>query len=496
MKSRISIAVLALLLLAGCAVGPDFRTPEAPAVKKYTAAPVSAETVSAPSPAGHAQQFLPGKDIPAQWWTLLHSDALNNLIRHALVNNPTLSAAVATLQEARENVNALTGSALYPRVDAGVSASRQKISGAAFGQPNTNFSPFTLINASVNVSYALDFTGGARRELEALESQVEYQQFQLEGAYQTIAANIVTTAVQEAALRAQIGATEEIIAAEDKQLDLTRRRFELGAVARTDVLAQQVQVAQSRAVLPSLQQRLSQTRHRLAVLAGMLPSDALSMPKFELDSFQLPVALPLSLPSELVRQRPDIRASEALLHAACAGVGVATANLYPRLTLTGSIGSQATTADSLFKANTQVWSIGAGLLQPLFHGGELRAKRRSAIAAFDQARAHYRSTVLQAFQNVADVLRALQADAEALNAQAVAADAAQESLDLSQKQFRLGAVSYLSLLNAERQSAQTKIALVQAQAARFSDTAALFQALGGGWWNKAKNDRKEANKVR
>jgi NodT family efflux transporter outer membrane factor (OMF) lipoprotein len=414
------------------------------------------------------------------------------VVRQALTNNPTLAAAQATLRQSQENLNALVGSALFPSVDANASVSRQKISGAAFGQPNANFSPFTLYNASVRVSYALDLFGGARRELESLASQVDFQRFQLEAAYLTITSNIVTTAVKEASLRAQLRATQEIVASQEKQLDLVELQFRLGGVTRTDVLAQRGQLAQTRATLPPLEKELEQTRHQLAVLAGRLPSLATTLPEFDLDRLRLPEELPVSLPSSLVRQRPDIRASEALLHAASAQVGVATANLYPQISLSGSYGSEAVTSGTLFSSRTAVWSLGAGVLQPLFHGGELNARHRAAVAAYDQASAQYQERVLLAFQNVADVLRALEADARTLKAQADAEAAARDTLDLTQKQFQLGAVSYLSLLNAERQYQQARISLVQAQAARFADTAALFQALGGGWWNRSPQSDAEA----
>ena len=480
------LAAIAGAVLAGCAVGPDFHTPEAPAATAYTASAMPPETAASPGPGGTAQRLVPEQEIPAQWWTLFHSTALDQLVRQALADNPTLTAAQATLRQSQESLRALVGSALFPSVDANASVSRQKISGAAFGQPESQFSPFTLYNASVSVSYALDLFGGARRELEALQSQVDFQRFQLEGAYLTLTSNVVTTAVKEASLRAQIRATLEIVAALEKQLDLVERQFQLGGVARSDVLTQRVQLAQTRATLPPLEKELALTRHQLAVLAGRLPGEAAALPEFDLDGLELPQQLPVSLPSSLVRQRPDVRASESLLHAASAQVGVATANLYPRLTLSGSYGSEAVKPGSLFSGGTEVWSLGAGLLQPLFHGGELSAKRRAAVAAYDQAAAQYRATVLLAFQNVADVLRALEADARTLQAQADAEAAAHDTLDLTQKQFQLGAVSYLLLLNAERQYQQSRISLVQAQAVRFADTAALFQALGGGWWNREK----------
>ena len=484
---QMKIIVISLIMSAAvvsCAVGPNFKTPEAPSTRAYTAEPLTAETPSSPGVGGASQRLMSGQDIPGQWWTLFHSPELDQVIRQALADNQTLAAAQATLRQSQENLNALVGSALYPAVDASGTAEKQKISGAEFGEPSVNFPPFTLYNASVSVSYTLDLFGGARRELEALRSQVDYQRFQLEAAYLTITSNIVTTAVKEALVRAQLSATQEIISAEARQLEIIEQQFQLGGAARSDVLAQRTQLAQTRATLPPLQMELAQTRHLLAVLVGRLPSEAANLPEFTLDGLQLPIELPVSLPSSLVRQRPDIRASEALLHAANAEVGVATANLYPQLTLSGGYGSEAITTGTLFRSGTAIWSLSGGLLLPLFHGGELNAKRRAAVAAFDQAAAQYRQTILQAFQNVADVLRALETDANELKAQVDAAVSARDLLELTQKQFQLGAVSYLSLLNAERAYQQTRISLVQAQAARFSDTAALFQALGGGWWNR------------
>ena len=477
------LAVIAGIALTGCAVGPHFRRPETPNTNAYTATPPPQETAATQGDGGAAQRFIFGQEIPAQWWTLFHSDALDQLIRQAMAESPTLAAAQARLREGQENVRAQMGGALFPNVDADFSGKRQKTSGAAFGQPSLKGNLFNLYNASVNVSYSLDLFGGARRELEALQSQVDYQRFQLEGAYLTLTSNIVTTAVKEASLRAQIRATGEIVATQAKHLEMVERQFQLGAVSRPDVLAQRTQLAQTRATLPPLEKELAQSRHLLAVLVGRLPSEA-TLPEFELEGLRLPEELPVSLPSSLVRRRPDVRASEALLHQASAQIGVATANLFPQISLTGSYGSITTQVEDLFSNGTNIWSVGAGLLQPVFHGGELMAKRRAAVAAYDQAAAQYRETVLRAFQNVADALRALEADAGALKAQAEAEAAARDGLDLTQKQFQLGAVSTLSLLNAERQVQQTRVSLVQAKAARYADTAALFQALGGGWWNR------------
>jgi NodT family efflux transporter outer membrane factor (OMF) lipoprotein len=475
-------ALLCALSFAGCTVGPDFHKPEAPNVNTYTPAPLPEKTSTAPVAGGESQRFVFGEEIPNQWWTLFHSDALDRLIRTSIEKSPTLEAAQAALRQARENLVAQTGVILFPAVDAQGSATREKFSGAAFGQPGQG-TLLTLYNASVNVSYTLDIFGGGRRELEALRALVDYRSFQLEGAYITLTSNIVTAAVKEASLRSQIRATRDIIYAQKKQLEVVGQQFRLGGVSITDVLAQKAQLAQTRATLPPLEKELGQTGHLLAVLTGALPSEA-DLPEFMLDDLRLPQELPVSLPSLLVRQRPDIRASEALLHQASAQVGVATANLFPQINLTGNYGSETTRLGKLFDRGTSVWNLSAGLLQPLFHGGELTAKRRAAKAAYDQAAAQYRETVLLAFQNVADVLRALDSDAVALTAQAEAEAAAADTLTLTEKQFQLGAVSYLSLLNAERQYQQARILRIQAQALRFADTAALFQALGGGWWNR------------
>jgi NodT family efflux transporter outer membrane factor (OMF) lipoprotein len=480
-------ATTTALVLVGCAVGPNFSPPQAPVTGSYTATALPEKTAGAPGSGGASQRFIPGQDIPGEWWTVFHSEALDRLIRQALADSPTLALAQARILEAQENRRAQFG-ALSPSVDANLSASRQKTSGAQFGQPDTTNGAFTLINASVNVSYTLDLFGGTRRQLEALESQIEYQQFQLEGAHLTLTSTIVVTAVKEASLRSQIRATREIEALQEKQLAVVERRFELGGVSLPDVLAQRTQLAQTRTTLPPLERDLEQTRHQLAVLVGKLPSEAV-LPEFDLDGLRLPEDLPVSLPSSLVRQRPDIRAAEALLHAASARVGVATAKLYPQITLTGGFGSMAATPGSLFDGASTIWSLGAGLLQPLFNGGTLSAQQRAAAAAYDQAVAQYRETVLGSFQTVADVLRALEADARTLKAQTETEAIAGESLELARKQFQLGAVNYLTLLNAQRQYQEARIGIVRAQAARFADTAALFQALGGGWWNRSPQDK-------
>jgi NodT family efflux transporter outer membrane factor (OMF) lipoprotein len=475
------LPVALAVLLGGCAVGPNFTTPAAPDAPRYTDTPMPDATVTAATSVGGAQQhFLPGKELPAQWWTLFQSEPLDKVIRQALADSPNLASAQAALRQARENYIGQTGALLYPSVDGNLSGTREKVSGASQGLPGGGTSIFNLYNASVNVSYALDIFGGNRRTLEGLAAQVDYEGYELEGAYLSLTSNVVTAAVREASLRSQIQATHEIIAAEEKQLGLTEKQYHLGGASRLSTLTLRSQLEQSRATLPPLESQLAQTRNQLAALTGRLPSEAV-LPEFKLTEMTLPQDLPLSVASELVRHRPDIRASEALLHQASAQIGVATADMYPKITLTGSFGSASLKARDTF-GGPSIWSIAAGLVQPIFHGGELEANRRAAIAAYDQAQAQYRETVLTAFQNVADSLRALEADARTLQAQAAAEDAARQQLDLTEKQYRLGGTSSLALLIAQQQYQQARVSLSTAQAARYSDTAALFQALGGGWW--------------
>ncbi|MGB5081540.1 MAG: efflux transporter outer membrane subunit [Burkholderiales bacterium] len=486
LRLRGCTVVATAFLLAGCAVGPDYRAPDAPAVGLYTDKPQPAQTETVQVRGGEAQRFELGARISAEWWTLFGSPELDKLMRTALAGHPTLAAAQAALRQAEENLNAQYA-VLYPSVDAGLSAKRQRISGASAGNPAIPGSVFNLYNASVNVSYAIDVAGGARRELEALQAGVDFQRFQLEATYLSLTANLATTAFREASLREQIRATREIAGLQERQAQLVEKQFELGALSRADVLAQRAQLAQTRASLPPLEKALAQTRNQLAVLIGKFPGEA-GLPQLDLAAFQLPQELPLSLPSDLVRQRPDIRAAETVLHQTNARIGVAQALMFPQLTLSGSYGVASTSTANLFDPGNVIWNIGAGLLQPIFHAGQLQARKRGAEAAYDQAFAQYQLTVLGAFQNVADVLYALEFDAVALKAQAEAEAAARESLDMTNKQLQFGSANYLALFNAQRQYEQAKIGLVQAQAARYADTAALFQALGGGWWRRGEGE--------
>jgi len=480
-SGQISPAVFLALWLIGCAVGPDFRVPDSPAVERYTSSPMSEKTVSSDTEGGGAQTFVFRQDIPRKWWTLFQSESLNELIHTALQDHPSVGLAKARLREARESRAAQFGT-FFPSVDASAAASRQKLSGASLGQPDLVFDSFSLFNASIGVSYTLDIFGGMRRQLEALDAEVDVQKYQLEGAYLILTSNIVTAAMLEASLRRQLRALEEIVDLEKEQLHLVEKRYDAGAVSLPDVLAQRAQLAQSQAAMPLMKKNLSIVRHQLAILVGKLPAEV-KLPQFEFDSISLPLELPVSMPSSLVRQRPDIKAAEAVLHKASAEIGVATANLYPKITLTGSYGFSSNDFGTLLDSRSMIWNFGAGILQPLFHGGSLLARRRAAMAVYDQAREQYRLTVMQSFQNVADVLRALEADAQSLQAQVVAEEAARKSLELTRKQYESGAVSYLLLLNAQRQYQDAYIILVQARATRFTDTASLFAALGGGWWN-------------
>lgn len=471
-----SLAWIAAALLSACVVGPDFKQPAAPDVKQYNEGKAVEE-------AG-GQKLVRGGEVPADWWTMFGSKDLDSLVARALNGSLTVAAARARLTQAQENLSAQVGAVLFPNVDAKGSVSRQKITGASFGGTSRTY---TLHNASVAASYGVDLFGASRRYLEGFESQIDYQKFQLQAARMTLAANIVTAAIKEASLREQIVATRQIIRDSEEQLAMIEQRFAIGSVAQTEVLAQRSTVAQNRTLLPGLNKQLQQNRNLLNVLAGLPPSDG-NLPEFTLASLHLPHALPLSLPSELVRQRPDIMASEALLHQANADVGVATANMYPRITLTASYGSESRTFSKLFQGGTGVWDVAGGLVQPIFHAGELRHKKRAAVAAFDQAQANYREVVLGAFRDVADTLQALQSDAESVALQSEAENAARDTLDLVKQQYQAGAASYPQLLAASQQYQQARIGRTQAVATRFADSAALIVALGGGWWNEGKAD--------
>lgn len=464
-------------LLAGCAAGPDFKRPASPEASGYTMALLPDQTISAPTALGQAQRFRASTEVSVQWWQTLGSPRLDALIEQAFLASPTLASSKATLRQAQEVYSAQAGSTLYPQVDAGLAAQRQRLNPNP-GQTGS-VREYNLYNASIVVHYRLDLAGGNRRALEALAARTEFRHYELDGARLTLAANIATTAITRARLAGQIAATEAMVNAQNEQVELTRKRVHLGHAAPDDVLPLQTQLEQTRAGLPLLRKQLDQSEHLLAVLAGQAPGAA-KMPAFTLDEFTLPSELPVVLPSQLVRRRPDIQAAETLLHAANAEYGVAIAKLYPQLDLSASLGSQALSTGALFGGGSAVWNVLGQLTQPLFNPG-LPAERRASLAALDAAAANYQGVVLEALRTVADALRALDHDAQALAALAAADAAAQDSLASMERQYALGAASYVQLLIAQQQAQQNRISLIAGQAQRLVDSAALFQALGGGY---------------
>jgi NodT family efflux transporter outer membrane factor (OMF) lipoprotein len=479
LPGRVAYPALCCAALALCAcVGPNFHRPTPPSADRYTVQALPQETASAQGAGGAAQRFLAGQEVPRDWWTRFGSPELDALVTEALRANPNVQAAQAALRQAMENTAAQRG-AFFPTVQAGFSASRQ-LNAVGVLSPNlaSGTALYNLYTPQVTVSYVPDLFGGNRRAVESLAAQAEASRFQLDATYLTLTANVVTAAIQEAALRAQIAAATRMITLEREALLVLRHELELGAVAEGDVFAQDAALAQLEATLPPLNRQLQQTRDLLAVLTGHLPAD-FKPSRFDLDQLQLPTDIPLGVPSQLVERRPDVRAAEAQLHAATAQVGVAIANFLPQVTLTGNIGSSATAMSDLFKAGTRFWFAGASLSQTLFEGGTLLHRKRAADAALDQAGAQYRAAVLTAFQNVADALHALDTDADSLNVDSRAEAAANKSFAVVRRQLELGSVSYLALVSAEQTYQQAVISLTQARANRYADTAALFQALGG-----------------
>jgi NodT family efflux transporter outer membrane factor (OMF) lipoprotein len=476
-----SLAVL--LVLAGCMVGPDFKKPDAPSVTGYVPDAPLVRTASSSGEFGAAQRYVNDMDIPGQWWTLFHSQPLNDLIAQSIKANPNITAAQAALRQARENTLAQKG-AFYPQVSAELSASRNLTPVAALSPAGPTSNPYySLITPQLNVSFVPDVFGANRRAVESLQAQSENLRYQLEATYVTLTSNVVTGALQEASLRGQIAATQETIKVESDLLTILRKQYQLGQISMADVAAQEAALAQARLLLPPLQKQLAQQREALIALAGGFPSEDIAA-RFQLANLKLPVDLPVSLPSKLVEQRPDVRAAEETLHSASAQIGVAVAARIPQITLSGSIGNSAANLSNMFTPGTNFWTLAGGVTAPIFQGGTLLHKQRAAEAGFDQAAAQYRSTVISAFQNVADALHALQSDADAVAAAVASEQASGRSLAIVRKQLELGQVAYLALLNAEQTYQQARLALVQAQAARLADTAGLFQALGGGWWSR------------
>lgn len=469
--------------LSACTVGPDFEKPAAPQVKQLTKEPMPAQTEAVDAPTGDAQRFLAGEPVQERWWLLYNSPELNRRVEAALNNNPTITSAQAALKQAKENVAAAAGGR-YPSIGINnLGAQTQKNSSAAFGPGESRFVPpnsYTLYNATVDVSYTLDLFGGIERTIESQKALEDVQRADLAGTYLTLIANVVTASFEEASLRDQIATLEDIIAAFERTTGLIELQEQFGAKSRLDSLTARSQLEEQRSTLPTLRLRLEQTENQLAAYLGRFPGEA-GLEPVRLDHISLPRDIPVSLPSTIVAQRPDIQAAEATLHAATADVGIAVANMLPKITLSGSVGSQALQLGELFTPYMGLWSIGAGLTQPIFQGGTLRAQRRAADAAMEKAGADYQATVINAFRNVADALRALVLDAQSLQAQALFERSASGYYDLVDMQYRAGAVNILNVLDADRARQRARIQLILARAARLKDTAALYQALGGGW---------------
>ena len=413
---------LAALLAAGCAVGPNYKRPAPPNVGSYSDSPLATTVATTNVAGGAAQRFANGVNIPADWWALFHSQPLSELIEHSISNNPDLKAAQAALTVARENVLAQRGN-YFPTVTANFSATRQKTSEALAPTPNypavPNAFQYNLFTPQLNIAYSPDVFGANRRSMESLKAQEQDVRYQMVAAYTTLTANVVVTAIQEGAVQMQIDATREMINLNSNMVEILRYQLGKGYASRLDLLAQESQLAQVVATLPPLMKQAAQLRDQLAALAGRFPNEA-PREKFELSSLQLPEELPVSLPSDLVRQRPDVLQAEANLHAATAQIGVAVANRLPNITLTADAGSSALAIDKVFTSGTGFWGLGAAAMAPIFDGGTLLHQERAARATCLQAAEQYRSTVLTAFQNVADALVVLQQDAEGLNTAATA----------------------------------------------------------------------------
>ncbi len=483
--ARLPTLFIALFLLtAGCAVGPDFVRPKPPAVKQYTHEQAPKETAA---PGGQAQRFEMGAEIAEDWWRLFNSPELDAVVRRAIDENRSLQSALSRLRQSQETLRAGYG-VFFPQIDSSFNATRQKFSPARFGS-SVEGSTFNLYTLNNTVTYVLDVFGGQRRQVENLAAQAEYQKQTARAAYLTLIGNVVNASIAGAAYRAEIEATEQTIAFQKEQLKITEAQAKAATVPYSNVLAIRAQLAATGATLPPLQKNLAQTQHLLTALVGKIP-EQWTPPAFDLADFTLPVEVPVSLPSELTRRRPDILAAEAQLHSASATIGVATAALFPSLTLNGNYAWNSTDIAALFGPGAGFWSIGANLAAPIFHGGTLWFQRRAAIRAYEASLTDYQQAVVAGFQQAADSLRALEADAHTLEAQSESLAAAARNLELINSNYKAGLVNYLQVLSADTQYQQARLGLIQAQALRLQDTTALFVALGGGWWEPQPPDSK------
>jgi len=473
---------LALAGLAGCAVGPEFHAPTLSDGIRYRADRGPGATSSAPvAVAGSVQRYVQGMDIPGQWWTLFRSPQLNAVVAHALANNPSLAAAHASLRAAREQAKASAG-ALWPSLSASFNPTRNKTSKALSPVPGNNAYLYNLHTAQLNVSYTPDLWGGIRRQVESDKAAADLRRFELEATYLTLTSNVVNAAIAYASVKAQIAATEEIIASQHKLLVSLQGQQGVGGAALKDVGSQQLALAQAQAGLPGLQQQLAAAHDQIAALCGDMP-DA-PTPDFDLAEFHLPDDLPVSLPSRLIEQRPDVKSAESTMHDYSALIGVAIANRLPNVQLTATPGIAVNQMSQFFTGGFGNWTLAAMMTQPLFQGFQLLHLERAARRNFENAAAQYRDTVIGAMQDTADSLHATETDADAVRLTAEQARAAAENLRITKAQLGLGDVSAVTLLTAQQVDAQARLALVQAEASRFSDTVGLFQSLGGGWWNR------------
>jgi len=475
-QTRRALSLLILVALSGCAVGPDYVRPKLHTTIVAESDTLPNTTETADTKGGEVQHIASDEDVTAKWWEILHSDAINNLIGRAIEENADICAARAALRQAEQNLYARE-SGFFPFFDVKGSIERQKSIAST--------KPVEIQNAGVAASYTLDVFGSTRRQIEASRAQVESQRFQLESTYLNLVTNILTTAIQLASIHDQIAATQQIIRDEQQELSILNEQLQMGAIAKGDLLTQQAQLLATKASLPALEKQEAQLRHSLSYLSGQFPEDA-GGSKLTLSDLQLPTELPKALPARLIEQRPDVRIAEAQLKEASADVGVATGNMLPQLTISAGYNgasSSSSFGQSLISQNP-LWSLASNVSAPIFHGGELWHYRKAAIANLDEAREHYRSVVEQAFSHVSDTLSALEADAQVIKWQDEAERTAHESLEISRERVRMGAVSYLSFLDAERTYQQARISLISAKATRFSDTVTLFQMLGGGWWNR------------
>jgi NodT family efflux transporter outer membrane factor (OMF) lipoprotein len=531
-KPRALNTLAILVLLTGCAVGPDFKAPDPPDVSRLMPPLPAAEyPADCKAPAADVrerrrtsycadQRLVHGLDIPGTWWTLFHSRPLSDLMGRALRDNHDLKAAQAALRVAHANYEAQRG-AFFPVVNAGYFPSKQKVATRDFSAPTWSELPFfTLHTAQLTVSYVPDVFGGTRRLVEASSAQEEMQQFLLEATYLTLTSNIALAAIQEASLRKQIAYTE--LAISDERL-FKESRLDPSNV---DDASLDVGISQAQQTLPLLQKQLTAQRDMLVALSGHYAGDGLPE-TFDLNKMLLPPVLPVSLPSQLVEQRPDVRAAQANLHAATAGIGVAIANRLPLFNLFGNVGSMSSQFKYLFNASPQVlfWTVAGSVTQTIFDGFTLEQRQRAAEAGWDQAAEQYQTAVVTAFQNVADALQAIERDKESLRWASKAVESAAKnrcltlavfvkwdgisSVDLQTKpgferklkdwwwkycQQAAGKPPYMAMgddksgsdvLTAEQLYLAAQLTFVQAVATRYSDVVALFQALGGGWWNRS-----------